>query len=98
MVGKKSSLKVLSRILRQLRLLSEESAQRNVISVVETTQFLQGNTARWGLAWQVHRKPDHAIVQSPDETAIAVDAPVLTTELGHAESSIDKSESVDDVL
>ncbi|KAH0468910.1 hypothetical protein IEQ34_002142 [Dendrobium chrysotoxum] len=40
MVGKKANLKFLISKLREVR-----------VSVVKTTEFVQGQTARWGLAW-----------------------------------------------
>lgn len=40
MVGKKSSLKVLMSKLRDIG-----------VTVVKTTEFVQGQTCRWGLAW-----------------------------------------------
>ena len=40
MVGKKSSLKVLARVLKALK-----------VSALFTTEFMQGRTSRWGIAW-----------------------------------------------
>lgn len=40
MVGKKSNLKFLISKLREVR-----------VTIVKTTEFVQGQTCRWGLAW-----------------------------------------------
>lgn len=52
MVGRKSNLKILTAKLREVG-----------VTVVKTTEFVQGHTSRWGLAWSFV-PPSRKIVSS----------------------------------
>lgn len=74
MVGKKSSLKSLMSKLREVG-----------VTIVKTTEFVQGQTSRWGLAWSFMpptRKPLSSHVRGNSNPSFMLEVCVMIPLLG----------------